>query len=141
VERLRYNGALLDVSWRATRRGLLFRRVRITRLRSSGGTIRVEIPCRGGRGCEFGRSEHKVETSRRSARLRPMERRFAPGAQIQIEVNPTGNGFWKIFVLTIRRYRDYRRVRSPFSARAHCNVPGEVTELTSERCDRVFGRR
>jgi hypothetical protein len=132
VKRLEYNDALLDVRWRATRGGVVFTRARLTGLRGRN-VVNVYVDDGGPREVRAG--------TRRSVRLGPMEHRFSRGTKLEVFVAPRSDMFWKRFVLRIRRYRDFRRVKSPFRASATCSAPGETLKLASKRCDRVFGRR
>jgi hypothetical protein len=132
VQRLGYNDALLDVRWRARKGGIQFTRARLTQL-AGRNVVKVHVDDGGGREVRAG--------SRRTVRLGPMEHIFSRGTKLEVFVAPRSGRFWKTFVIRVRHFGNFRNVKSPFRATAHCSAPGESLKLASKRCDRVFGRR
>jgi hypothetical protein len=133
VQRLEYQDYGLDVRWRAVKGGVVIRRA-FARELSRNAVVIVAFP---------GRALVPVDTKgRRTARLRPIERRFRTGQSISAVVGGTDAlTFTKAFELRVRRFGNFRRVSNPFRTSAHCLAPGSEQSLASDRCKRVFSRR
>jgi hypothetical protein len=135
VVRLVYIHALLDLRWRATRRGVVIERAVVL-----GLTPEAEVSVTLFRRCCVQMPWRDVRTGgRRRARMRQVEgRRLARGDSMLVEVrHRTQPSFMKHFELSVRDYRNPRRVTQPFKGRSYCKSAPDQDLLSTPRCRRI----